>query len=89
MIYTTDYWIADEQYFVAEGETLDITMIRDFSGAGTQCLDAGKSGLLNRLTMICRCTVIYSGYIIPGYFSELSFMKYTAQFKNLTTARMH
>ena len=36
-----------------------------------------------------RCTVIYSGHIIPGYFSELSSMKHTAQFKNCTTARMH
>ena len=36
-----------------------------------------------------RCTVIYPGYIVPGYFSELSSMKYTAQFKNFTTARMH
>ena len=36
-----------------------------------------------------RCTVIYPGYIIPGYFSELLSMKYTAQFKNFTTARMH
>ena len=30
-----------------------------------------------------------SGVKIPGYFSELSSGKYTAQFKNHTTARMH
>ena len=36
-----------------------------------------------------RCTVIYPGYIIPGYFFELSSMKYTAQFKNFMTPRMH
>ena len=36
-----------------------------------------------------RYTVISPGYKIPGYFSELSSVKYTAQFKNFTTARMH
>ena len=36
-----------------------------------------------------RYTVISPGYKIPGYFSELSSGKYTAQFKNFTTARMH
>ena len=36
-----------------------------------------------------RYTVISPGYKIPGYFSELSSVKNTAQFKNFTTARMH
>ena len=36
-----------------------------------------------------RYTVISPGYKIPGYLSELSSGKYTAQFKNFTTARMH
>ena len=36
-----------------------------------------------------RYTVISPGYKIPGYFLELSSGKYTAQFKNFTTARMH
>ena len=39
--------------------------------------------------MTYRYTVISPGYKIPGYFSELSSGKYTAQFKNFTTARMH
>ena len=38
---------------------------------------------------VYRYTVISPGYKIPGYFSELSSGKYTAQFKNFTTARMH
>ena len=37
----------------------------------------------------CRYTVLSPGYKIPGYFSKLSSGKYTAQFKNFTTARMH
>ena len=41
------------------------------------------------LHYISRYTVISPGYKIPGYFSELSSGKYTAQFKNFTTARMH
>ena len=36
-----------------------------------------------------RYTVISPWYKIPGYFWELSSGKYTAQFKNFTTARMH
>ena len=36
-----------------------------------------------------RYTIISPGYKIPGYFTELSSGKYTAQFKNFTTARMH
>ena len=36
-----------------------------------------------------RYTVICPGYKIHGYFSELASGKYTAQFKNFTTARMH
>ena len=36
-----------------------------------------------------RYTVISPGYKIPWYFSELSSGKYTARFKNFTTARMH
>ena len=39
--------------------------------------------LLHRYTVIC------PGYKIPGYFSELSSGKYTAQFKNFMPARMH
>ena len=38
---------------------------------------------------LARYTVISPGYKIPGYFSELSSGKYTAQFKNFTTVRMH
>ena len=40
-------------------------------------------------SQVNRYTVISPGYKIPGYFSELSSGKYTAQFKNFTTARMH
>ena len=45
--------------------------------------------LLHNLIKVYRYTVISPGYKIPGYFSELSSGKYTAQFKNFTTARMH
>ena len=57
----------------------------DVYGSGT----FSYGGLPMFLHRDCEYTVISPGYKIPGYFSELSSGKYTAQFKNFTTARMH